>query len=162
MMTTKPQFPILPALPLLTMIAGFLFSIQPAGAQEGPEPRPVSVSPAGDLGNGAASHPSLAAGGRFVAFASQASNLVDDDTNGVSDVFVHDRLTGVTERVSLSSTGEQADAPCHMPSTSDNGRFVAFHSSAENLAPDGQEGVSHIYVHEIGRASCRERVCVGV
>jgi Tol biopolymer transport system component len=148
MMTTKPQFPILPALPLLTIIAGLLFSIQPAGAQEGPEPRPVSVSPAGNLGNGTASHPSLAAGGRFVTFASQSSNLVADDTNGVSDVFVHDRLTGETERVSLSSTGEQANAACKMPSISDNGRFVAFHTAAENLAPDGQENVSHIYVHD--------------
>jgi len=122
--------------------------IQSAAAQDGPEPGPVSISLAGDLGNGGASNPSLAAGGRFVAFASQASNLVADDSNGTSDVFVHDRLTGETERVSLSSTGEQADAACEMPSISANGRFVAFHAAAGNLAPDGQGDISHIYVHD--------------
>lgn len=83
-----------------------------------------------------------------MAFASLASNLVADDSNGASDIFVHDRLTGETERVSLSSTGEQADAACEMPSISANGRFVAFHAAAGNLTPNGQEGISHIYVHD--------------
>ena len=51
--------------------------------------------------------PSLSRDGRFVAFVSDAPNLVANDTNGVNDVFVRDRLNGVTERISLSSAGNQ-------------------------------------------------------
>jgi Tol biopolymer transport system component len=71
--------------------------------------------------------------GRFVAFISCASNLVAGDTNGYHDVFVHDRLTGMTERVSVSSAGEQGDADAHAASISAGGRFVAFDSWANNL-----------------------------
>lgn len=83
----------------------------------------------------------LSADGRFVAFQSYASNLVAGDTNGWIDTFVHDRQTGVTERVSVSSAGDQASFPVLLitfqptPSLSANGRFVAFQSQAANLVP---------------------------
>src|SRR3972149_453001 len=66
----------------------------------------VSVSSSGEQGNGESWYPSLSADGRFVAFHSWASDLVPGDTNGTYDAFVHDRLSGATERVSVSSSGE--------------------------------------------------------
>ena len=65
----------------------------------------VSVSSAGDEATQASYDAAISADGRFVAFASEADNLVDDDTNGAEDVFLHDRLTGATTRVSVSTTG---------------------------------------------------------
>ncbi len=71
--------------------------------------------------------------GRYVVFYSYASNLVSDDTNGFVDVFVHDNQTGETSRVSVSSSGEQANANCGSPSISNDGRYVVFDSLANNL-----------------------------
>jgi chitodextrinase len=74
--------------------------------------------------------------GRYVVFDSQASNLVDDDTNGNTDVFVHDLLTGVTRRASLANDGSQADKDCYRPDISGNGRFVVFETLATTLAAE--------------------------
>jgi len=71
----------------------------------------ISTSSAGDPPDASSSRPSISADGRFVAFQSSATNLVPNDTNHVDDVFVRDRLTGTTERISLSSTGEQMVFP---------------------------------------------------
>src|SRR3990172_3975895 len=67
----------------------------------------VSVASDGSQGNNYSDWPSISANGRYVAFASGASNLVSGDTNGYADIFVHDRQTGVTQRVSLSGEGSQ-------------------------------------------------------
>ena len=88
------------------------------------------------LANENSREPSLSADGRFVAFASDASNLVAGDTNGNSDVFVYDTLSGVTERVSLSWKGLEARGESFSPSISGDGRFVAFASDAWNLYRD--------------------------
>jgi Tol biopolymer transport system component len=80
------------------------------------------------------------ADGRFVAFQSWATNLVPGDTNGQSDIFLHDRTTGMTERVSVSWLGEQANGFSWNPHVSADGRLVGFTSSATNLAPIG-----HVY-----------------
>ncbi len=71
----------------------------------------VSVSSGDAQGDGASSDASVTHDGRFIAFTSGATNLVVGDTNGHYDVFVHDRITGETERVSVSSGGAQGDAP---------------------------------------------------
>src|SRR5205823_10856439 len=95
--------------------------------------------------------PILSADGRFVAFESFASNLVSGDTNGTGDIFVHDRLTGVTERVSVASDGTQVGShdPSSSPSISADGRFVAFDSDARNLTvPRGGGHVRNVYVHD--------------
>jgi Tol biopolymer transport system component len=83
-----------------------------------------------------------------VAFQSQASNLVPSDTNGVVDIFVRDRIAGTTARVSVSSTGQQGNGESTVPSISANGRFVAFNSSASNLAPKTSVGCSSLFVHD--------------
>lgn len=94
----------------------------------------VSKSTRGRLGNGDSFNPMVSADGRFVVFESNATNLVPGDTNGQTDIFVRDLLLNVTTRVSLNSAGLQAAGSSLQPSISDNGRFVAFHSNARNLA----------------------------
>src|SRR5262245_14546477 len=98
----------------------------------------VSVDSAGSQGDDSSFRPAISEDGRFVAFASDASNLVAGDTNGVTDVFVHDRATGITERVSVDSSGIEGNGASGAPDLSPDGRFVAFHSLASNLvAGDG-------------------------
>ena len=92
--------------------------------------------------------PAISSDGRFVAFRSDASNLVTGDTNGASDVFVFDRTTGAIERVSVSSSGTEADAGSGWPTISGDGRFVCFEGGATNLVPGDTNGVSDIFVHD--------------
>jgi Tol biopolymer transport system component len=108
----------------------------------------VSVDSAGDESNGDSVTPSISAFGRFVAFRSFASNLVPDDTNGVSDIFVHDRQTGVTTRVSVDSAGNESNGVSDAPSISGDGRYVAFQSDATNLVPGDTNRVANIFVHD--------------
>lgn len=93
----------------------------------------VSRMATGGPANGESESPVISADGRWVAFASRASNLVPDDTNGVSDMFVMDRTTGSVTRISVSSKGVQGNGPSTYPSISADGRFVAFRSEASNL-----------------------------
>lgn len=108
----------------------------------------VSVSSSGKRGNQASEFASISGDGRFVAFQSTASNLVEGDTNGSSDVFVHDRETRTTERVSVSSTGEQGNALSTRPAISADGRFVAFNSLATNLVEGDENGFGDVFVHD--------------
>jgi putative cell wall-binding protein/Tol biopolymer transport system component len=108
----------------------------------------VSVSSAGDEGDGGSSSPSISADGRFVAFMSWASNLVPGDNNHMFDVFVHDRDTGATTRVSVSSAGDEGDAWSYNPSISADGQFVAFQSQAGNLVAGDSNHVFDVFVHD--------------
>jgi Tol biopolymer transport system component len=106
----------------------------------------VSVTPSGAQGNGdsgAFYQLAMSGDGRFVAFGSDADNLVPGDTNGAGDVFVRDRQTGTTERVSVSSSGEESWLPSssYCPAISRDGRFVAFISGADNWIPGVTGGV---------------------
>ncbi len=174
----------------------------------------VSVSSAGDKGNAASGEVAISSDGQIVAFSSMASNLVAEDTNGVSDVFVRDRAAGTTERVSVghqgrqlsgtsgaavqisgdgrfvlfesrdtslvegdtnglpdwfvfdrverevervsvSSSGEQANAAASMASISDDGRFVVFSSLATNLAEGDHNQKSDVFLHDRKTAETR-------
>ena len=92
----------------------------------------------------------VSASGRFVAFASDAVDLVPDDTNGTCDIFVRDRHKHTTERVSVSSDGGQgiALASFGQTSISANGRWVAFASAAQNLVPGDTNTVEDVFVHD--------------
>jgi hypothetical protein len=121
-------------------------------AVAGPTTR-VSVDSAGGEGNfGSANAPSISATGRFVAFDSFATTLVPGDTNGVFDVFVHDRKTGGTTRVSVDSAGGEATGGVFLgsfgPSISASGRFVAFASLASNLVPGDTNEDTDVFVHD--------------
>lgn len=111
------------------------------------ETQRVSVSTTGGAADGGAGSPSISGDGRYVAFESAATNLVPFDTNG-GDIFVHDRLTGLTERVSVSSTGQEANGGSATPAISQDGRFVAFGSAATNLVSDDSAGQLDIFVHD--------------
>lgn len=98
-------------------------------------------------GNGVSSFARLSGDGRYVVFQSRASNLVADDTNGVTDVFVYDRAAGVMRRVSVGSDGAESDGASITPAISDDGRYVAFASRATNLvAPPAGGAFEQIYV----------------
>jgi len=86
----------------------------------------ISVTPDGTPGDQDSSSPAISADGRFVAFDSEADDLVPDDTNGASDVFVRDRVAGTTTRVSLEEGGGQSRASSYAPAISADGRWVAF------------------------------------
>jgi Tol biopolymer transport system component len=109
----------------------------------------VSVRSNGDMVNAFSHNPSISADGRYVAFDSDATDLVDDDTNGVDDIFVHDCQTGQTTRVSLANNSAQAgNGHSKKPSISADGRYVSFHSEASNLVSGDTNGVTDIFVHD--------------
>lgn len=119
----------------------------------------VDVASDGTQANGASAVPQLSRNGRLVSFVSDATNLVTSDTNGARDVFVHDRKTGVTERVSVASDGSEADAPSSFALLSGNGRIVAFQSTATNLVAGDDNDQDDIFVHD-RRTGVTERVNV--
>ena len=108
----------------------------------------ASVDDAGNQGNSLSQFPRISAGGRFVAFESLASNLVDGDTNGALDVFVHDRQTRRTTRVSLADGGAEGNSASGVPCLSEGGRFVAFESLASNLVPGDSNESTDVFVHD--------------
>ena len=105
----------------------------------------VSVSSTGAQGNERSKYPSISSDGRFVAFRSEADNLVDGDTNNANDIFIHDRQTAQTTRVSVSSAGMQGNSASYNPSISSDGRIVAFESEADNLVDGDTNGDVNSY-----------------
>jgi Tol biopolymer transport system component len=91
---------------------------------------------------------SISSDGKFIAFSSLATNLIPDDTNKVWDIFVHDRDTGETTRVSVTSDGSQVNAGSYGAAISADGRYVAFGSNASNLVSDDTNGVMDLFVHD--------------
>ncbi len=108
----------------------------------------VSVDSAGTQADGESAFPSISADGRYVAFYSYAGNLVAGDNNGVSDVFVHDRQTGQTTRVSVDSAGNEGNGSSYDPSISADGRYVAFDSDATNLVAGDTNGFQENFLHD--------------
>jgi Tol biopolymer transport system component len=95
--------------------------------------RRVSIGRRGRQANDHVVAPSISADGRFVAFSSWASTLVPGDSNGTYDVFVRDRRSGVTQRVSVCPAGVQANGHSNGAAISADGRHIAFASDATNL-----------------------------
>jgi Tol biopolymer transport system component len=105
---------------------------------------------------GADSHsgdPGLSADGRWVVFGSYATNLVPGDTNLAPDVFLHDRTSGTTIRVSVDSAGGQANSGAGPGAISADGRFVAFESVSSNLVPGDTNSASDIFVRDLQSGS---------
>ena len=109
----------------------------------------VSVSSDGVQGNSGSDHPSISADGRYVAFASDASNLVSGDSNGCFDIFVHDRQTGETVRASVSTSGVQGNFASDQPAISADGHHVAFVSSATTLVTGDTNNRMDVFVHDL-------------
>ncbi|MDD5631453.1 MAG: CARDB domain-containing protein, partial [Methylococcales bacterium] len=117
----------------------------------------VSVSSKGVQGNDYSFKPAISADGRYVAFRSWADNLVDKDTNGNTDVFVRDRMTGKTTRVNVSSTGMQGNGNDEDDYFNDfrsriaisaDGRYVAFSTNASNLVAGDTNGIDDVFVRD--------------
>src|SRR5260221_527470 len=108
----------------------------------------VNVDSSGLQANQDSDAPSISADGRYVAFESLADNLVAGDSDVASDVFVHDVLTGITERVSVSSGGVQGNDRSYLPSISADGRFVAFKSYASNLVAGDTNHFVDVFVRD--------------
>jgi len=127
----------------------------------------VSVSSSGAQSNGNSGVCSISADGRWISFGSSASNLVLGDTNGVDDVFAHDRLSGATMRVSVDSSGLEGNAGSSSTTSGEtdaisaDGRYVAFFSVASNLVPGDTNAVGDILVRDRGDASAFTPLCFG-
>src|SRR5206468_2269131 len=120
----------------------------------------VSVASDGTQGNKESLWPSISPDGRYVVFYSAASNLVPWDTNGSYDVFLRDRATGTTERVSVRSDGVEADKGSSWSAVSADGRYVGFQSIATNIAPGATIGKDDVFVRD-RETGATERVSVG-
>lgn len=120
----------------------------------------VSVGAGGRQQDGPSLGLNIARNGRYVAFASFATNLVRGDTNAQSDVFVRDLRAGVTRRASVGTGGAQANGGTGFPAISAGGRFVAFASSATNLVPGDTNGSEDVFVRD-RRARTTTRVSLG-
>ena len=109
----------------------------------------ASVHSDGTVANGDSRQPAISEDGRYVAFESDATNLVANDTNGLTDVFVHDLETRQTERVSVATNGAQGSGDSSWSSISADGRYVAFDSLASDLAPgDGNTDLFDVFLHD--------------
>ena len=120
----------------------------------------VNVSSSGIEADGATFRGMVSGDGRYVGFRSRADDLVPGDTNDALDVFVHDRFTGVTTRVSVATDGAQADSSgfdhgsraslfMSRPFLSANGRYAAFTSRAPNLVEGDRNGKADVFVHDL-------------
>src|SRR5262249_29278241 len=96
--------------------------------------------------------PVLSDDGRYVGFVSDASNLVDNDS-GQRDMFVHDRVTGATERVSVDTSGAQANGAVFNIAMSADGRYFGFASTASNMVAGDGNGHRDIFVQGPDRAN---------
>jgi Tol biopolymer transport system component len=109
----------------------------------------VSVDSGGAQANGYNYYTSISADGRYVAFQSAASNLVPGDTNGTYDGFVHDRVSGKTTRVSVSTRGAEGPSGSYSTTISADGRYVAFESGDPNLVPHDTNGVFDVFLRDL-------------
>ena len=109
----------------------------------------VSVSSSGTEGNGDCRLAKISGDGRYVVFESESSNLVAGDTNGVSDVFLHDRHTGLTTRINLGPGAVQADASSGGPVINADGNWVVYSSNATNLVPGDVNGKHDLFRYEL-------------
>lgn len=107
-----------------------------------------SITPISADGSGVSDQPTISADGSTVLFASAAPNLVDDDTNQQTDVFVHDIATGVTTRASVSSDGTEANAAASPGDISADGTALTFSSAASNLVA-GESTFEQVYLHDV-------------
>lgn len=110
----------------------------------------VSIGTGGALADGSSSDISSISGdGQYIAFMSNATNLVASDTNSTSDIFVRDVQNGTTVRVSVSSAGVQSNSSSSWSSISYDGRYVVFSSNASNLVASDTNGSSDIFIRDL-------------
>lgn len=118
------------------------------------EMRLVSMSPQGVAANGSSFGRDISPDGRYVVYSSEASDLTDEDTNEAWDVFVWDRESGLSERISMGPGDQQRNVqPGVHAHISDDGRYVSYHSLSDQLTPASENGVFDIFVTDRERSS---------
>ena len=140
----RARLPVLLVLLVTTSLAGASIS-----AWATPMTVRASVDTAGGDPDDVSFNASISSSGRYVAFESDASDLVPDDGNGATDVFVRDLVEGVTARASVDTAGGDSDSFSFSPSISSSGRYVAFHSFASDLVPDDGNGIFDVFVRKM-------------
>lgn len=154
--------PVRAARPCLAL-ALTLAAVLPAAAIER-----ISIGSNGAQGNWQSRHPAVSANGRYVVFDSDATTLVPGDTNNATDVFVRDRQTGTTTRVSVTPAGAQVLGGSNLPSISGNGQRITFVSNALLLPEsrlsgcyllDRSSGVLDILDREFGTGVPAPQTC---
>jgi Tol biopolymer transport system component len=123
--------------------------------------RLVSLSSDGRQGDGGSGTAAISADGRYVAFASDAGNLVAGDTNDSTDIFVRDLVAGTTRLVSRSSAGGPADGSSSGPAISATGRYVGFESAAANLVAGDTNGLTDVFVRDLRHGTTRVSLATG-
>lgn len=108
----------------------------------------VSVSDTEVQSNNASSKPSISSDGRYVAFASTATNLVVSDANAKQDIFVRDTQLNATVRVSVKSDGSESNGNSDNPNINGNGRYIAFTSVATDLVANDTNTATDVFVHD--------------
>ena len=109
----------------------------------------VSLDSSGRQANDASWSPAISADGCLVAFSSNALNLVPNDTNGQPDVFLHDCRNGLTTRLSVASSGQEANGWTYGFALSADGRFVAFVSEASNLVAGDSNRIADVFLRDM-------------
>jgi len=132
-----------------TGVAALLLVSLASNASAAAVTRRASLSSGGKQGNGNSAVVEISGDGRSVVFESGASNLVKNDTNGVSDIFVRNIATGKTSRVSVGGRNRQANGPSHSArGISYNGRYVVFESFATNLVKGDTNGTWDVFLRD--------------
>jgi len=121
----------------------YMYDTQTATAQL------LSKADDGTLANAPSMHSSISGDGHYVAFMSQATNLISGDTNAKPDIYVYNTQTATVARVSVASNGAQGDSDSTLPQISDDGNFVVFQSSATNLASGDTNGCMDVFEHNM-------------
>jgi Tol biopolymer transport system component len=111
--------------------------------------RRVSIGINNSETNHHSTNPSISGNGRYIAFESYASNLVDNDTNWAQDVFVYDLHTNITRRISLDSNGKEGNSHSYQPSISADGQWVTFLSDATNLVSSDSNSSTDVFLHNL-------------
>jgi Tol biopolymer transport system component len=133
----------------VTGIAALLLVSLASSASAAPITRRASISSGGKQANGNSAAITVSGDGRFVVFESNASNLVRNDTNGVSDIFIRSLVTGKTSRVSVGGRNRQANGPSHSArGVSYNGRYVVFESFSTDLVKGDTNGTWDVYLRD--------------
>ncbi len=108
----------------------------------------INLAYDGSEANSSSYNPQISADGTVIAFSSTSSNLIDDDTEGLEDIFVYDRSDGTITRVSVNSDDEAGDDDSTYPDISDDGRYIVFQSSSSNLDDEDDNGRINIFRHD--------------
>ncbi len=139
----KKYFPIVFILLLSLVFSTACTSSKAQGTQR------VSVADDESQADNRSKQPSISADGRYVAFTSEATNLVEKDLNGVMDVFIRDLAKGTTTRVSVSSADIESNQASYWPFISADGRYVTFTSDSDNLVESDTNGFGDVFLHDM-------------